>query len=71
MLTPPSRPLSGAIRGYDMKRKRKCVARSWGESAYCDGCTTNSTKCPYRFKYAELRNTKKGKAYDVLRTVTR
>ena len=47
-----------------MKRKAKCVARPWGESNYCDGCKTNSTKCPYRIKCRELRNTKKGAEYD-------
>lgn len=45
-----------------MKRKRKCVARPWGELKYCDGCSRNGTKCPYRFKYRDLRNTKKGAA---------
>lgn len=42
-----------------MRRKSKCVARGKA-SAYCDGCTTNSTKCPNRDKYRELRNTKYG-----------
>lgn len=43
-----------------MRRKSKCVARGKA-SAYCDGCKTNSTKCPYRDKYRDLRNTKYGK----------
>lgn len=29
---------------------------------FCDGCKTNSTKCPYRDKFRELRHTKKGAA---------
>lgn len=41
-------------------RRRKCIAR--GKSTYwCDGCNTNSTKCPYRDKYRDLRNTKYGR----------
>lgn len=27
---------------------------------FCDGCKTNSTKCPYCDKFRELRRTKKG-----------
>lgn len=27
---------------------------------FCDGCKTNSTKCPYRDKFRDLRHTKKG-----------
>lgn len=41
-----------------MKRKHKCVARGQSTS-YCDGCRTNSTKCPLRDKFRRLRNTKK------------
>ena len=41
-----------------MKRKSKCVSRGQGTS-YCDGCNTNSTKCPLRDKFRRLRNTKK------------
>ena len=41
------------------KKKKKCVA--WSKaSLYCDGCKTNSTKCPYRDKYRDLRHTKYG-----------
>ena len=43
------------------KRKRKCVARGQ-RMHFCDGCKTNSTKCPYRDKYRDLRRTKKGAA---------
>ena len=42
-----------------MKRKCKCIAK--GQSVlWCDGCKTNSTKCPMRDKYRDLRRTKKG-----------
>lgn len=41
-----------------MKRKSKCFATPKWEK-YCDGCKTNSTKCPYRYKYRDLRNKKK------------
>lgn len=42
-----------------MKRKSKCVAE--GQSVkLCDGCKTNSTKCPRRDKYRDLRHRKKG-----------
>lgn len=40
-----------------MKRHCKCVARG-KNTDYCDGCTTNSTKCPFGDKYRDLRNTK-------------
>lgn len=40
------------------KHKRKCYAKPEG---ICDGCKTNSTKCPYRHKYRDLRNSKKNK----------
>lgn len=41
------------------KRKSKCIAAPrW--AGFCDGCNSNSTKCPYRYKYRELRNAKKG-----------
>lgn len=40
-----------------MKRKRKCYATPKWEK-FCDGCKTNSTKCPYRYKYRNLRNQK-------------
>lgn len=43
-----------------IKHKKKCVA--WPKSSlYCDGCKTNSTKCPYRNKYRDLRHTNYGK----------
>ena len=43
-----------------MKRRRKCVA--WSKSAlWCDGCKRQSTKCPMRDKYRDLRNTKYGR----------
>lgn len=48
-----------------MKRKFKCKAR--GQSTqWCDGCKVfmqGSGKCPFRDKYRDLRNTKKGKNY--------
>ena len=40
-----------------MKRKRKCIARG-KKSVWCDGCHTNSTKCPLRDKYRDFRHTK-------------
>ena len=40
-----------------MKRKRKCIARG-KKSVWCDGCHTNSTKCPLRDKYKDFRHTK-------------
>lgn len=45
-----------------MKRKYKC--KSWSKrSKFCDWeCKHKSPKCPFRFKYRELRNTKYGKA---------
>ena len=43
-----------------MKKKKKCL--SWTKSElWCDGCNTQSSKCPYRNKYRDLRNTKYGK----------
>lgn len=40
------------------KTKRKCVSVPiWAK--FCDGCKTTSTKCPYRYKYRDLRNKKK------------
>ena len=41
-----------------MKRKSKCFAVPKGLKN-CDGCKTTSTKCPYRYKYRKLRNSKK------------
>ena len=43
-----------------MKRKQKCIARG-KRAVWCDGCCTNSTKCPLRDKYRDLRHTKYGK----------
>ena len=43
-----------------MKRKRKCIARG-KRAVWCDGCCTNSTRCPLRDKYRDLRHTKYGK----------
>ena len=43
-----------------MKKHKKCIA--WSKrSLWCDGCKTNSTKCPLRDKYRDLRHTKYGK----------
>ncbi len=43
-----------------MKRKPKCYAM-WQGARWCDGCSSKSTKCPYRNKYRDLRHTKKPK----------
>ena len=43
------------------KRKNKCYAVPKSMHKICDGCKTNSTKCPYRDKYRDLRNTRKQK----------
>lgn len=38
-----------------MKRKSKCYATpEWAK--ICDGCKTNSTKCPYREKARDSRH---------------
>lgn len=44
------------------QKHSKCFAR--GQHVhFCDGCKTNSTKCPFRDKYRNLRHTKKGYSY--------
>ncbi len=44
-----------------MKRKSKCYATpKWAK--FCDGCRTNSTKCPYREKTRDGRHRQKAEA---------
>ncbi len=41
------------------RKKRKCIARS-SDTYFCDGCKRMGGKCPYRYKYRDLRHTKEG-----------